>query len=83
MKKIKDLYAEKKKISRELVFEMEKEFPVGTRVAFMIMPGQVNPSTGVVVSHRGDGYLSVKHSQAKKNSRYSCRGVFFEDAVKI
>lgn len=74
------------------LYSLQKRYPVGTQVAFMIAVNQRVPSTGVVVGHDikiydsyGDikvyEYLHVKHDQAKPSSRYSHRKVTIMDLV--
>lgn len=68
-------------------------YPAGTSVQFMIMQGQVNPSSGKVTGHRINVHctgsspvmvyptLRVKHDQAKPGSRYPYRNVSLSDLV--
>jgi len=69
--------------SEALTRELERQFPKGTRVAFTIMCGQKNMSTGVVIGYTNHGYLAVEHDQAKKYSRNAIRDVSFEKAQII
>lgn len=64
----------------QLVAELKKKFPENTKVAFLIHGNQKNPSTGVVIGYDDNGYLHVRHDQARKYSRYSVRNVFFQNA---
>lgn len=57
---------------------LERRFPIGAGVSFFIAAGQVNPSTGTVISlrHSDSGFaVRVRHHEAKKNSRYQFREV--------
>lgn len=83
MNSLVKLKEKEKKAAMALEYELERQFPKGTRVSFMIMSGQKNPSTGVVIGYRDHGYLAVRHDQAKKYSRYSVRDVSFDDAQII
>lgn len=83
MKSLIRLREKEKQSAAELRAELERQFPKGTRVAFMIMSGQNNPSTGEVIGYRDHGYLAVRHDQAKQYSRYSVRDVYFDSAQII
>ena len=83
LKKLKKLKEAESAAIKELKRELERQFPEGTRVGFRIMHGQKNLSTGEVVGYRENGYLSVWHDQAKKNSRYRVRDVFFKNIETI
>ena len=78
---LKEIHKRRLDVSTELLVELENHFPLGTKVSFMIMHNQKNLSTGVVVGYRPNGKLNVRHIQAKHNSRYSHREVFFEDVM--
>lgn len=74
---------EQMKSSKEILIEaMKAEFPIGCNVNFHIMHGQKKPSTGIVSAHGGEGYLRIKHDQAKPNSRYSYRTVRFDKVIR-
>jgi hypothetical protein len=82
MESLKEINYRRMDVSTELRVELERKFPLGTVVAFMIMYGQKNPSTGIVVGYSYNGQLCVEHIQAKRGSRYSHRDVYFEDVLK-
>lgn len=42
-----------------MLAELRRAFPVGRAVSCWLMHGQVNPSTGVVLGHRGGRYAYV------------------------
>ena len=68
----------------EVRAEMLRLYPKGSRVAFKIMHGQVNDSTGVVCGTDVDPrYLRVEHDQAKQRSRYKYRSVFHKQLTSI
>jgi len=68
-----------KKAQDEMIAELAKYYPIDSDIAFFIMHGQVNPSTGTVVGYNSDGYIRVRHHQAKERSRYGCRSVHHRD----
>jgi hypothetical protein len=78
MKILLKLKKEENKAVGKLREELQRQFPKGTRVSFMIKHGQINPSIGEVIGYRDHGYLAVRHDQAKKNSRYGIRDVSFD-----
>lgn len=56
--------------------ELLRMYPIGQEVRFTIQPGQKNASTGTVLrACWRDGYLRVRHHEAKPFSRYSARSV--------
>ena len=83
MNSLMKLLEKEKQAAAELRAELERQFPKGTRVAFTIMSGQKNPSTGEVIGYRDHGYLAVHHEQSKKYSRYRVRDVSFASAQII
>lgn len=77
-KKLAKLTERLKEAQAAQVARLKELYPLGSEIAFTIMSGQRNASTGVVASYSSDslgGYLTVKHDQAKKWSRYSYRTV--------
>lgn len=54
-----------------LIKELEKQYPEGSVVQFYFMHGQVNPSKGTVIGHRGGrwAYLRVRMHSFKENVR--------------
>lgn len=83
MDKLQIAYDRARAAENELKRELAKRFPEGTAVAFTIMSDQKNMSTGKVISHGKDGYLRVRHDQARQYSRYSVRSVHFQSAHKL
>ena len=61
-----------------MMHALERQYPKGSSVEVILHFNQVTPTKGVVVSHSGQGYVRVRISSAKENSRRSCRHVFFE-----
>lgn len=77
-KKLAKLTERLKEAQAAQVARLKELYPVGSNIAFNIMSGQVNPSTGIVKGHGSDshgGYMTVLHSQAKERSRYRYRTV--------
>lgn len=62
--------------------ELLSLYPAGSHIQFTIMHGQKNASTGTVagISWR-DGYIRVKHHQAKERSRYAYRDVHYSQVI--
>ncbi|MEY2655318.1 MAG: hypothetical protein RLZZ524_2346 [Pseudomonadota bacterium] len=63
--------------------ELLRMHPPGSEIQFTIKHGQRNASTGTVWSAGfRDGYLRVKHHEAKEGSRYAFRDVHYSDVLK-
>lgn len=50
---------------------LEHDYPIGVKVDFYIMHGQINPSSGEVIAHIGGPYalLRVRQNTTKGNVR--------------
>jgi hypothetical protein len=82
MSRIEALLNEFKLAKSALAGELLRLWPAGTEVRFTIMHGQRNASTGTVCSAGWhEGYLRVKHHEAKPNSRYAYREVHYSDML--
>jgi hypothetical protein len=85
-KKLKALTEKLIELEGEICREIGRLYPPGCTIEFFIMEGQKVPSTGIVGSVRADiygGRVSVRHLQAKANSRYSVRRVQVKDILKV
>lgn len=83
MKKLERLLTKAKQAQEAAKAELMRMHPPGSEVRFMIMHGQRNASTGTVWSAGWrDGYVRVKHHEAKPNSRYAFRDVHYSDVLR-
>jgi hypothetical protein len=67
--------------------QLARCLPIGTRVSFNIMHGQINCSTGVICKYEintvGQACIVVWHEQAKSGSRYRNRTVQVAQILSI
>ena len=47
---------------------LEHHWPVGQRVFFWRMYGQINPSSGTVIGHATDGHLIIRPDSGKQTT---------------
>lgn len=80
--KITVLLAKVEQARKAAQSELLRLYPAGSHIKFKIMHGQKNASTGTVegISWR-DGYLRVKHHEAKEQSRYTYRQVHYSEIL--
>ncbi len=78
-KKLEILKSELQLAKMNMVDELEKRWPEGSRVNVMLNCRQTIPTTGVVVGHDGGGFVRVRIDSARERSRRRCRDIYFTE----